>query len=300
MSLGNRLGLSLAPIFLRVSLGVTFLWAGLGKGFATEEISAEDAAILANAGVMKPSWAAPSPSPDKVPAPKEGAGTPKPAEPPPAAVPPPTTTPEQPKAPAEQPKGASKSMASADAEFGAAIVPARWQPAGALMKYKAEEFPNPSKTQRVHMITLMLIKSATPSARADGTKPMALVPEFATQGPWPSVLAWSATAIEIAGGTFLLVGFFTRVSAFGLVVIMLNAMWLTTIGPAIQSGTARFGFLPSYGPWSGEWQMAVMQLLCLCGAASLIFLGAGALSLDRAVFGRSKPEDPLPGAPKQK
>lgn len=42
----------LAPLFLRVALGLTFLWAGFGKVSAKDPVSGHDAAILANMGVQ--------------------------------------------------------------------------------------------------------------------------------------------------------------------------------------------------------------------------------------------------------
>lgn len=52
MRMRDKAALSLAPLLIRLALGVTFLWAGLGKVMVTQEYSPEAAAILANAGVI--------------------------------------------------------------------------------------------------------------------------------------------------------------------------------------------------------------------------------------------------------
>ncbi|QKK07291.1 MAG: hypothetical protein HND58_03365 [Planctomycetota bacterium] len=56
-------GLAIAPLFLRLVLAVVFIWAGLGKFVHTFPVQGEDAAILANYGVIPnpqaPSRAAP-------------------------------------------------------------------------------------------------------------------------------------------------------------------------------------------------------------------------------------------------
>jgi hypothetical protein len=44
-------GSSIAPIFLRIAIGVTFVWAGLGKLEGEMRVSGEPAAILANMGL---------------------------------------------------------------------------------------------------------------------------------------------------------------------------------------------------------------------------------------------------------
>ena len=54
MARSNSSAILVAPIFLRLALGVVFLWAGLGKFFDVIEVGPEDAAILANMGVLKP------------------------------------------------------------------------------------------------------------------------------------------------------------------------------------------------------------------------------------------------------
>lgn len=70
----QRVGLAIAPLFLRVGLGITFVWAGLGKVMGDEmSVQGEDAVILADLGVIAGPTArpilTPSTSPTNVPAP---------------------------------------------------------------------------------------------------------------------------------------------------------------------------------------------------------------------------------------
>jgi len=60
MSLRESLAVGWAPIFLRLALGVTFMWAGLAKVVYRADFAGQDAATLANYGVIAaPSAAAP-------------------------------------------------------------------------------------------------------------------------------------------------------------------------------------------------------------------------------------------------
>lgn len=53
----DALGLTLAPLFLRLMLAITFLWAGLGKVMEQSTLPPEQAARLANIGGPKPTRA---------------------------------------------------------------------------------------------------------------------------------------------------------------------------------------------------------------------------------------------------
>lgn len=112
-------------------------------------------------------------------------------------------------------------------------------------------------------------------------------------------LAYAAAITEIVAGLFLLVGLFVRVSAFSLAGVMLGAIWLTEIGPAIQAGTARLGILPGYGLWDvGAWKTILWQLSLLCSALALVFTGPGALALDNALFPGAPSKPASSGGPK--
>ena len=58
MRLRDQVALTLPTFFLRLILGITFLWAGTGKLMGTYTVTGDDAARLANIGVMPISAAA--------------------------------------------------------------------------------------------------------------------------------------------------------------------------------------------------------------------------------------------------
>ncbi|MBX9735986.1 MAG: DoxX family protein, partial [Phycisphaerales bacterium] len=130
-----------------------------------------------------------------------------------------------------------------------------------------------------------LKKSSTPPASGG----MALGPSGASSGSWPVNFAWAAALGEFVCGAALLVGLFTRVSAVGILSIMLGAMWLTELGPAIQAGKTFLYLVPSRE--AGEffsvpvWQRWFWQVSLICSGIALAMLGPGPLSLDHGVFG---------------
>lgn len=201
--MGSRPGL--APLFLRVALGLTFLWAGLGKIADRMEVTAPDAAALQTRGVV-----------------------------------------------VESVKGEGSSG---------------------------------GQVQRVHAVTLVLHHGAEAGKRADGTATFPLVPTWAAQGNLPMYLAWAAAIAEVAGGMLVLAGLFTRLGASMLAAVMCGAIWLTQVGPAMQSGKAMMGFLPDHPPFDGAaWIPLLWQLCLLMSSLALACLGSGWLSLDRALF----------------
>jgi putative oxidoreductase len=82
-----------------------------------------------------------------------------------------------------------------------------------------------------------------------------------------------AIAAEFFGGLGLIVGFLTRIAAFGIAVNMLVAI-ATVHGP--------FGFFMN---WSGtqKGEGYEYHLLALAVTAFLMIRGAGAFSVDRAI-----------------
>ncbi|MBI1189402.1 MAG: DoxX family membrane protein [Tepidisphaera sp.] len=250
----SRFGLRVAPLLLRLSLGFTFLWAGLGKFAAMEPVSGDDAAILANMGVIPPPAAALIPSNSTVR----------------------TTSFEQ--GPA-QPSGT---------------------PAPAPKTYLGSDFPNPVKTMRVNLIALSVYKAAHPAPREDGSTPMLLWPARGAEGKLPVYFAWTAGLSELVGGSFLLLGFLARLSALFVSGTMVGALWLAQIGPALQSGVTRWGFLPKYDLYAGgdaSYVGVLWPFALLMAALSVMLLGAGALSVDSVLFGPSKPPPPPKPAP---
>jgi len=89
----------------------------------------------------------------------------------------------------------------------------------------------------------------------------------------PAPLAFLAIAAEFFGGLGLILGFLTRIAAFGIAVNMLVAI-AAVHGP--------FGFFMN---WSGtqKGEGFEFHLLVLAITAFLMIRGAGAFSVDRAV-----------------
>lgn len=70
---GSRHSSSVAPVFIRFALGLTFLWAGFGKILEHMPVTGSDAAILTSMGVLEPLKSDPSSPP-----PKDSQGPPAP------------------------------------------------------------------------------------------------------------------------------------------------------------------------------------------------------------------------------
>ena len=89
----------------------------------------------------------------------------------------------------------------------------------------------------------------------------------------PAPLAFLAIAAEFFGGLGLILGFLTRIAAFGIAVNMLVA--IVTVHSA-------FGFFMN---WSGAQKGEGFEyhLLVLAMTAFLMIRGAGAFSVDRAL-----------------
>lgn len=247
----DRVGLNLPPIFLRIMLGAVFLWAGLAKVMSTAEVKGQDAADLARLGVISAN---------------------QPASPAPAA---PTGAPEA------KPKTGSAAPMDPVVKLASQATP----------EPKAEDFPNPVKIKAMHMLTLGLVHAAHPGVDDKGAAKMPLWPSALAEKQWAIYMAWAATITELVGGGAVLIGLLTRFWSLGLAVVMLVALWLTHIGPAIQSGQAQLGFLPSYGTFDPQWTYFFFPFTLMCGAFALLFLGPGRLSVDNALFSSGRADD---------
>lgn len=264
-------GSGAAPVFLRLALGLTFLWAGAGKFMATIPVQGEDAAVLANYGVaVKPTGGA---APVGVP-----------------PVPAPESSPKDESKP-EGPKGDAAPSTEDDRVF--AMLPALRlvpQASAAPSVFTAADFPEPVQVTQYHGITLAVHYAAHPKAGADGKPLPSIWPAFASGGKWPHYLGLMAAVTELVGGALVLVGFMTRIAALGLAGVMAVAMWLTQFGPPWQAGNAYLGFLPPHALFDGAaWQSFFWQFSLLCSAMALMFTGSGALAIDRIMFHRPRP-----------
>lgn len=96
--------------------------------------------------------------------------------------------------------------------------------------------------------------------------------------PAPSLMAALSTVAELGGGILLMLGLFTPLASVLLVVNMIAAILLVHRGQ---------GLLASEGGWEYPLVLATIALFFLVR-------GAGPVSLDRALFGRHRPEARAP------
>lgn len=237
-------------------LGAIFLFAGLMKITQTMEVSGQQAADLANLGIISA------------------------ASPP--TQPPPSSNPVSPAGPDKKP-GAQAPGLDPRVMLARQVAPAR--------VFTNGDFPAPVKVRLVHGLTLMLIGAAHPGTTSDGAAMMPLWPAALALGKWPVYMAWAATLTETIGGAALLVGFFTRFFALSISIVMLNALWLTQIGPAIQGGKTTLGFLPAYPIVDERWTPLFLQFSLMMSAWALLFLGPGRASLDNLLFAPAREDD---------
>lgn len=95
--------------------------------------------------------------------------------------------------------------------------------------------------------------------------------------PFPHIMAWVSTLVELVGGLAVFLGAFTSITAIPLIFTMLVAMFtihihygfstIKTIGLAPQG--------PLFGPPGYE-----INLLYIAGLISLVITGPGVLSVD--------------------
>lgn len=248
---------SISPLLLRIALAATFIWAGWGKLFSSAAFSPEQAAVLANLGVGAAQRAA-----------LRGEAPP----------PPPPETP----APEPLPEPRSEAFGRVLTVQNAVQSPEQNEVAGARV-FQPADFAGPVTLPRRHFIALIIHKAANPPEGGLRACPAALGGE-----PWPSVMAWAVGLTELTCGVLLLVGLLTRLAALGVAVIMGVALWLVALAPARALSDAFLGFLPplqNFDP--GAWQGFLFKLILLCAALSLLITGAGAVSLDRLIGGRT-------------
>lgn len=280
MGFRQRVGLNVAPIFLRLALGVIFMWAGLGKLLETDvEVTPENAVAFVEMDAIDATRVADLLPPGYQPAPPRRAPAPP--------------TDDEPAAPPADDDGDQGAMAPTEATIIHAVLIS--QPDAA--DPDADRAPPALELKRLYGIALMVYNAARPTTDSAGQPRMALLPEMLGKGEAPKWIAWVHAFTEIFAGGFLLMGFLTRLSALALSGVMLMAMWLTEIGPAMLSGRNYLGFIPrpeSGSPFDTFGYMHLAWLLAiLAGALALVFLGPGMVSLDRLLFGGPRRDDDL-------
>ncbi|MDQ7014112.1 MAG: DoxX family protein, partial [Planctomycetota bacterium] len=274
--------LAIAPLFLRLVLAATFIWAGLGKFMNTFDVQGEKAAILANYGVI-PNPHAPARTAPPAPADSDAADDPTPpAEESPA-----------PDAEAEQNPGDGP-----QALLEGNTVWVSWQTEDQPRILATEaDFPDPVEVRGYAGLVLLLHSAIHPGLDPEDSSPrMRLWPDFdpdTDYDPWPRYAALAAGLTELIAGLLIGIGLLTRLSAFSIANVMLVAVWLTVIGPAIQSGNTHLGFLPDHDIFdTNAWSKLLWQLSLLGTALALLFAGPGALSMDRLLLGGAKKPPP--------
>lgn len=284
----QRTGLSVPPLLLRLVLAAIFIWAGYAKCFGTFDVTDENRAALVAAGVLTESGAVIDPVPDVdvedlIP------------EPEPESEPEPEVIPEE--DPAEDPQPVSPvepGPGSDDPPSDPGLdEPGLDEPGEALLVAQTE--PAATKVRMANNIAMALHAAAHPEPVTDDqgvTKtPMALVPDALGSPPWAVRLAWAAAITELVAGILLLVGLFSRLGGLAVAWIMGVAIWLTAIGPAIQSGDAFLGFLPQPDLVMTNYKDMFYQLALLAMGLAIAFSGGGMLSVDRFIFGKGAADD---------
>ena len=105
--------------------------------------------------------------------------------------------------------------------------------------------------------------------------------------PVPTAIAWAVAGVQLVGGACVLLGLFSRV--WGLLMsVILAALFVMTSLPAVKA----------HGPFglaAEQQNMVLAQLGLFVLALGTFLVGPGALSLDRAIFRRSRRGAQKPG-----
>ncbi len=324
MTFKDHIALSMTPMWLRLAIGLTFLWAGAGKLLVHVPIAGEPAARLANMGVaITPTAGTSSPAAPGVNPPGSPTGTPTNAPAPTPTIAPPQQPLPEPsadragprptkspaKAPSKSPPRRNLPTAGVDTEspVPTPLIPAArpaaqpptpppTQPPGTAPSaalYRAADFPTPVILRRVYQLALAIDDDAR--IPPDAKNPMTLFPPSLAGGSWPVRWAWLVAITELFCGAAVLAGLLTRLSALALAGVMVGALWLDRIGPAIIRNATLFGGPDAdawWNPaaWGPMWWQFALVLCCM----ALLTSGPGPISLDAFVFSPSKKKDEKP------
>lgn len=291
LTMRQRTGLSVPPLLLRLALAITFIWAGYAKTFGTFPVTEDNRGALAAAGVIQEaSTADPGDIERDTPAEQPGpidlvADPPEGGEPEPASEPEPSAEPQQPEtSPVEPGPGSGEDPAEDPTLAGL-------DTSITLVSQSTQS----QKVRNLNGLAIVVHRAANPApveAEGETKTPMALMPATFGSPPWPVRLAWAAALTELIAGGLLLIGLFTRLGGLAVAGVMGMAMWLTQIGPALQTGNTWLGFLPMNDPWNvATYSTFLWQLALLAAGLALVFSGPGMLSLDRWIFGKSVADD---------
>ena len=267
------MGATLAPVLLRAVLAITFIWAGLGKIIPKMTIDSSQAAILASMGVEIPA-AGPAGTPPNAPAPDA------PTKP----LPPPDADSPGSKPAADSPVAPTPAERAVNPDPATPTSPKPNSPAAGETASSRAPAPGEIKVRRMWGLALRLHGASHPGLDSAGKQQMKLWPAFLGNGNWPRYVTLAVVIAEIGGGVLVALGLLTRLGAFLLAGVMLGAVWLDQLGPAIQSGNTTLLVLPGHDVWDiAAWRPLLWQFSLFCSALALMLLGAGAPSLDRAL-----------------
>lgn len=295
----RSLGATLAPALLRLVLAITFIWAGLGKLMARMPVDDQQVSLLASMGVTVPQ--SPAAGGPTSPPPSTPAGSaPADADAPASATPPGPTEPiPPPNSPRHSPVAPTPAERAVrpDGAPSTNPTPPPAEPAAAQNTPSAEASKAPTPTvRRVWGLALRIHSAANPGVDDSGKPRMKLWPAALGSGNWPRYFALAVVIAELGGGVLVGLGLLTRLGAASLAGVMLGAMWLDQIGPAMQAGNTILWLLPAHDAWDvAAWRPLLWQFALLCCAGAVVLLGAGAPSLDRALgwFGGRGDDDDL-------
>ena len=310
----DRFALSFSPILLRLALGLTFLWAGAGKLFLTTELGPEQAATLAEiragaapASAPDPEDAAPNAAPDQAlpesqPSESRRNGnlrslTDRPAN---------QQENQSDNQPGDRPSDQSGESPADDASDDeepnrpdpSAAAPDRAPAPGYSVALVQDQDQTETETEpsaaddddpasTVAAKERMLVSVAlTIHGAVHPEKGSPRLPAFMASNA--IAFAWAVALVEFLGGICMILGLLTRLWALGLTGVMAGVVWISEIGPAAMGAMDQtfLGFLPPVWPFNPATGMHFFWTLgLLLTAFAMVFLGAGALSLDRLLFG---------------
>ncbi len=249
MTLRNTLALHTSPLLIRLGLGVVFLWAGIGKIFYTDPYSGENAAILANLGMIPgPLTAQPAPTG--------------------------TTEAEQKDAPADPvEKPESAPAPSAGTASGKRV-------------YTAEDFSEPVEASRVWRTAIILHQATQLGGGANRLWPAALSSPGAMKViAWTAALVeFLGGAFVLLG--FLTRLSALALAAYRGASLILTTIGPAAVSGQGFLGILPDPRMTDPTGWVTAWTPMLFQFVLFLMALSVALSGPGAISLDRLLFTR--------------
>jgi uncharacterized membrane protein YphA (DoxX/SURF4 family) len=134
------------------------------------------------------------------------------------------------------------------------------------LQVKTDEETGVQTTRGVHRIVLILHN------------------QWPQLGSWGKLLAWTAAVFELLAGILVLVGLFTRLSAFVLCIILGMALYLVS-----HKLNGMFAINPFDWPLhKGAFSQLFTEMCLLVLSLGIVVGGGGSLSIDRYQRGRSE------------